>query len=277
MSARAWCYTLNNFTLLEQVEVENIDCRYHTYGKEIGEQGTQHLQGYIEFSNVKRLAGVKKLIPRAHWEQRRGTREEARDYCRKEDTEPFEKGEWIVGQGNRSDLHRVMQMTKDGHTKLEIMEEYPETSARYIRFAAEYRAAIEKEQTKVFREVRTIVLWGDAGTGKTRTAHEEHPDIFTVCPGETFPFDGYDGEAAILIDDFYGQLKYHDMLRILDGHQLKVNIKGGLRYAQWTTVYITSNNEPSNWYQLGMTPALKRRLTEVHHFCNKVDRNEVDG
>lgn len=101
------------------------------------------------------------------------------------------------------------------------------------------------------------------------------PDAFTVNPEDTFPFDGYDGEDAIIIDDFEGQLKYKHLLKILDGHQLRVNVKGGHRYARWTRVFITTNEEASGWYQRGLTPALQRRLTSVTRFCDEEEGNIV--
>lgn len=265
MSARNWCYTLNNYTEDEVEEIYSIECRYHICGREIGSEGTPHLQGYIEFSKVLRLSAVKKLIPRGHWEQRRGSADEARRYCMKEG-DYVETGEFKGKQGARSDLHAVMDMVKENKSKLEIFEEQPAVVARYPRFVNDYVAARERADTKEFRKVEVHVLWGQAGTGKTRIAHDLCPNIFTVSPGETFPFDGYDGETEILIDDFYGQLKHHDMLRILDGHQFKVNVKGGHRYAKWTQVFITSNKPPSEWYCAGLSDELKRRITDVTQF-----------
>lgn len=176
-----------------------------------------------------------------------------------------EFGNWNDGgHGARTDLNGIMDLIKANLPKLEVMEEAPHVYSKHIRFCTEYRAACEAEFTKDFRNVEVTVYYGPAGSGKTsRVMDETNRDVFTVNAGETFPFDGYDGEESILIDDFYGTLKYGDMLRILDGHQYRVNIKGGLRYAQWTRVFITSNVPPAEWYKTGLTPALARRLNHV--------------
>lgn len=263
MSARNWCYTLNNPTDEEIELVDKIVCRYHIYGYEIGENETPHLQGYIEFDKVVRLSGMKKLIARAHFEQRRGTREQAREYCMKDGTF-FEFGDFGgIKPGKRTDIEEMVQAIKDGARPIDLIETMPVAVARNLKFMDRTLELIEKESTRDFRKVDVIVLWGAAGTGKTREVFKRHPKVFTVNSGEAFPFNGYDGETEIVLDDFYGGIPYHELLRVLDGYQYRVNVKGGHRYARWTTVYITSNKPPEQWYQVGLTDALKRRLTSV--------------
>lgn len=46
--------------------------------------GTPHLQGYVRFAQPKTLAQMRKLIPRAHLEARKGTETQAATYCQKE-------------------------------------------------------------------------------------------------------------------------------------------------------------------------------------------------
>lgn len=283
MTARHWTWTLSNWTEDELEELKrayhNYTCvRYIIWGQEIAPTtGTPHLQGYLELRTPKRLSGVKKLpgFDRAHLEARRGERDQARTYCMK-DGKFVEYGDWEAGgQGRRNDLRALMKDIKANPSDtLGHMEAHPTVYSSHLRFAEKYTAAVEKESTREFRVVEVNVLWGHAGTGKTRAAHEADPNVFTVNTDEAFPFDGYSGEKTILLDDFYGGIKYHNLLRILDGHQMRVNVKGGSRYACWNKVYITSNVGPDSWYKHGLTPALKRRLTNVTtFFCNEVGGN----
>lgn len=272
MTSRAWTWTLNNYTPNERDDIHHIEdgkIRYLIYGIEVGESGTPHLQGYLELTSPQRMSAMKKLpgLGRAHFEVRRGTRDQARTYCMK-DGEYFESGDWAAGgQGTRNDLRGMIEKIKANPTNtIEHMESDPLTYSKHQRFIEKYIQVLEKESTKDFRKVEVEVLHGAAGVGKTKAAHDADPNIFTVNTDEAFPFDGYNGEKTILLDDFYGGIKYHNLLRILDGHQLRVNIKGGSRYAQWTKVFITSNVGPSEWYKSGLTPALKRRLTTVTEF-----------
>lgn len=281
MTSRSWCFTINNYTEIEKENVMMINGikRYVICGLEVGESGTQHLQGYIELTAPQRLSALKKLtgFERAHLEKRCGTRDQARNYCMKTG-QYIESDGWLSGgQGSRNDLRKMMEMIKTAPEKtLDHMEADPNTYAKNMRFFEKYTAEVEKQQTKTFRQVEVNVLYGDAGSGKTRAAHEADKDIFTVNTDEAFPFDGYSGEKTILLDDFYGGIKYHNLLRILDGHQMRVNVKGSSRYACWTKVFITSNVAPDNWYKQGLTPALKRRLKNVTEFiCHQEAGNTM--
>lgn len=90
-----WCFTLNNYTDEEIVAIKAIDYKYLVFGYEVGENGTPHLQGYIELTKRLRFGGVKKLFPpRVHLEARRGTAEEAADYCKKDGVFFEEYGAW---------------------------------------------------------------------------------------------------------------------------------------------------------------------------------------
>lgn len=60
MRTRAWCFTLNNYSEKEYETIKGVSCRYIVVGKEVGDSGTPHLQGYIEFDNPRVMAGVKK-------------------------------------------------------------------------------------------------------------------------------------------------------------------------------------------------------------------------
>lgn len=278
MTSRSYVFTLNNWSEEDLDKFPLLNARYIIYGEEIAPTTkTPHLQGYMEFKNAVRMTHIKKTFPTMHLEPRKGTREQARDYCTKE-SKYTEIGDWSGGgQGNRCDLKKVIEMVKANVPERDIMEECPGTVAKTMRFFDKCIQMREKEFSKPFRNVDVIVLWGDAGCGKTRLAREMYPNIFTVNCGENFPFDGYEGESEILLDDFYGGLQYHVLLRVLDGHQYRVEIKGGHRYARWNTIVITSNKPPELWYSQGCTPALKRRLTYVEHMCHGVPCHEVPG
>lgn len=133
--ARGWVFTLNNPTAaLELPE----GARYLVYQKEVGESGTPHFQGYVEFARPKRLGGLKAWLPTAHFEVRRGTREQARDYARKEASRvegPWEFGDWGAGSaGARNDLAAARDLLMKGGTKRDLLEEMPEILAKYPRF-----------------------------------------------------------------------------------------------------------------------------------------------
>lgn len=84
MQSRRWCFTWNNPDV--DAETEHLagapaSLRYATWQRERGECGTEHLQGYAEFSKPLRLAAVRKWLAQAHWEPSRGSREQVRFAC----------------------------------------------------------------------------------------------------------------------------------------------------------------------------------------------------
>jgi len=50
MSSRAWCYTINNFTEEDRDGLRALTCAYNIFGYERGDEGTPHLQGYVQFA-----------------------------------------------------------------------------------------------------------------------------------------------------------------------------------------------------------------------------------
>lgn len=84
--SRKWCFTLNNYTTMEEEElnVAMSQKNYsYIYGFEIGDEGTPHLQGYIEHKHDIEFNTLKKMMPRAHIEKAKGTKQQNIDYCSK--------------------------------------------------------------------------------------------------------------------------------------------------------------------------------------------------
>lgn len=103
MANRRWLFTLNNYTEedLEHFKSLSDVVTYVIWGKEVGENGTPHLQGYLELKTRRRMNGVKELLcERVHLEIARGTQEENKKYCSKQDTEFYERGEPIRDGGS---------------------------------------------------------------------------------------------------------------------------------------------------------------------------------
>jgi len=111
-----WCFTLNNFTDLEESLCRSF-AESHTvfliFGREHVDPGsgsrspgsdppTPHLQGYFELKQRARLSELRKFpcFKRAHFEPARGTAEDSISYCTKEDPEAFRYGEPRPSRGD---------------------------------------------------------------------------------------------------------------------------------------------------------------------------------
>lgn len=290
-SARAWCFTeqvpeaysrsletaLEYATgwYMEDVKENATPVRYIIWQLERGEIAHRyHLQGYLELNAPKRLTGVKQLISRtAHWEPRRATRDEARNYCRKEDTRcggPWEHGVWNAkGRGFRSDLASIAEAISAGTlTFANIREEVPAKYCQYRNGIRDLLAHSAQKRARQFRDVHVCILSGPPGCGKTHYAITATNDYFILDPGSNGSniwFDGYEGQSTLIIDDYYGWIKWTMLLRLLDKYEYRLPVKGGFTYAFWDRIFITSNSHPAEWYNYGRSMswgALRRRVTE---------------
>ena len=115
----------------------------------------------------------------------------------------------------------------------------------------------------------TTVYYGPPGTGKTRRAKYEAEakygadNVFWLPPPENgrLWWDGYNGEPAVIIDEYYGSFMPQTLLqRVCDRYPLRVPTKGSTVPLLAKEIWMTSNFEPVSWYKKGLGP-LARRLT----------------
>jgi hypothetical protein len=115
-----WVFTWNNYVEEEAQAklagmVENGEASYIVCGKEIGESGTRHLQGYIEFPSRRRFTQVRNALDGCHIEPRRGSAIQAKEYACK-DGDFMEYGTMSkMSKGTRSDLQDLVMMFNTVH------------------------------------------------------------------------------------------------------------------------------------------------------------------
>ncbi|MEW5315083.1 MAG: hypothetical protein WDW38_006535 [Sanguina aurantia] len=263
---------------------------YAIWQHEVGDSGTEHLQGYLEFNSVQRLSACKKLIPRAHWEQRKGTQQQAHDYCTpdtpldcrsgktKRETREFMEGPWEHGvytpgaQGFRTDIQKAAEIVK-AHGAKRVAELMPDMYIKYERGLKALEFAIAKPRDWAM-DVR--VHWGDAGTGKARDVYTEFgaANIYTKDPTTEW-WDGYNGEQCVLLDEFYGTLKFSYLQRLMDRYPMMVQIKGGTTQFRSRTIIFTCNVQWQTWYpaKFESNPEIlknfERRLSVVKEYVTQ--------
>lgn len=279
-----WMFTINNPTTGDDpIPLDLI--KACVWQKEMGKDKTPHLQGYIELKQRLRMANVKSKISflsRSHLELRRGSRQQARDYCTKEDSRI--EGPWAFGdisltepvkdgdQGRRSDLEEVAKRIRSGIRVENLPEEFDSKIIRYSKGLKFLETMISKSGVPSWRKLQVIVMWGPTGTGKTRKAIElAGLDYYMLIKsnGKQLWFDGYMGQKTLIMDEFRSSwCPFEVLLRILDGHPYCPEQKGGHVCAAWTTVYITSNVDPNTWYSDAKIPdqsPLFRRITDIYY------------
>lgn len=227
--------------------------------------GRQHHQGFIQTYGQSRFAKIKKMLgDSVHIETMRGTVLDNELYCEKEGRLTI-MGQFTK-QGKRTDIEGVKKLLQDGASMAEVMEKAPQIYLKYHAGLDKMKAMYDTANRSGIRDVVTTILVGKTGTGKTYSVLSKYPDAFIVDSSapDAFPFNGYDGESVILIDDFNGWLKYTYLLRVLDKYKLSLNIKGGRTMAMWSKVFITTNVRPVYWYpKTHDTKNLQRRISSV--------------
>ena len=84
--SKHWCFTFNNYSeddIKTFEEVSSNSSKRYVFQEELGENGTPHLQGYIEFIDKVRPKNM--YDTKIHWEKCRNIKNSIA-YCSKEDT-----------------------------------------------------------------------------------------------------------------------------------------------------------------------------------------------
>lgn len=246
--ARGWCMTLNNYT---EDDVDRLskwfreNCEYACIGREIGSNGTPHLQICCEFKNMKSFKQMKDVCPEWHVEKRKGTKFEAAEYCKK-DGDYKEIGDLGNEQGKRTDLSMVRDMVKEGKNMRSICD--VTNSYQAIRYAETLRKYYQKGRNW---KPKVYWYWGPTGTGKTRLAMEQSDENDRWVSLDSFKWwEGYDGQADVIVDDFRGSdCRLKTLLRILDRYEYKVENKGGSTQLLAKNIWITCPYHPNNVYK----------------------------
>lgn len=264
--ARNFCFTLNNYSEDDKKLFLSLPepLTYVCFGEEVAGTGTPHLQGYLELDRRCRPSALKKIFGRKpHWEARRGTQKQAIAYCKKDGTF-YEAGE-TKKQGHRTDLERVIDAVKSHTTMCAAMVTEP-LVARHPHLYKTVRAELDEIEAPAWRDVEVKVYIGPTGSGKTKLAMD-HPSVYKLDMANNLWFNGYNRQTRLVIDDFYGWIRYGHLLQLLDGYKMRLEIKGGFTYAFFTEIIITSNKLVDEWYSSERDlSALYRRISSTRMF-----------
>jgi hypothetical protein len=139
VQTKNYCFTLNNYTTEDVDRLVELasSVGYIIFGKEIGESGTPHLQGFVQFKTRIRFNSAKaKISGRCHLEHARDV-QKARDYCTKDGD--FTEFGTLSTAGSRNDLEEFKNAVKGGMlSSEELRENHSKVFARYPRFCIEY-------------------------------------------------------------------------------------------------------------------------------------------
>ncbi|CAN8138854.1 hypothetical protein THIOSC15_1180002 [uncultured Thiomicrorhabdus sp.] len=190
--AKNYTWTLNNYTEDEEQLIVNFaegeDCQYLIFGHEVGENDTPHLQGFLQLKSKKTIVWLKRnLNERAHYEVTRGTPEENKDYCTKDDEDYEEFGEMVAGPGRGGGQGRQWEIYKDWiKEQTEVITEEM-IAAKFTSLYGRYRANAMRLAALLGPQVdlsdgNEPRAWQTALRGQLEVDADDRKIIFVVDP-----------------------------------------------------------------------------------------------
>lgn len=154
MARFGYAFTLNNYTpqneLKLQGAIDQVGIKYIVYGREVGDSGTPHLQGYLQSNQKNKDRFHSKLGVFVKPQERSALN--AMEYCKKDGNffeggifNPEIRGTMEKSQGKRSDLLAVKERIEKGESYATIANNEFETTARFHVFIKERIQARDME------------------------------------------------------------------------------------------------------------------------------------
>lgn len=188
------CFTLNNYSLEDIINITNLESdpriQFLVAGLEEGQNGTPHIQGFINIKEDPKKCGVrywKGFLPnweRCHFENARGTDEQNEQYCTKDG--PFIK----FGEPSTQNFHQKIFETaktdvaaavaidfefgiKNYHALKSIFDDHQQASCRSTleKLRDWQKIACQKLANQSDRKILFIV---DEEGGKGKSALAKH-------------------------------------------------------------------------------------------------------
>lgn len=180
--------------------VLDLQSEYIVTGFEVGQEGTQHIQGYCHYKNAVSFNTVKGCLPRAHIEKARGSPEQNYDYCTKD-------GDYI----------EFGELPQQGKCSFEYIQEVMENPQLNFQVYNQYRRSYEAYK-KILQE-----KWAKAGPKSLCFVSQDKMDQVIEAHKETDPeeqifydsdIDTYNGEDIVFLDAYgHGSFQVHKWMQ----------------------------------------------------------------
>lgn len=294
-------FTLNNYNEDDLLKVDelknNPDIQYACCAKEVGEQGTPHLQGYIHFKSDRR-----KRFQWFHDLFGRNDQGACRCWVKLALGQPQQSAEYITkglkrgvikpgydpimvflecgqlpnprgnpGASQRNKWTTIRTLAQTGHFT-DIADEFPmEWILHRPKLESQYGFGIQLPSWDP--DIRIDFFWGPTGTGKSRTAYshfERTGKPIYVKDANTKWWDGYMYEPNVLLEEL-DRSNIGEMTRLLkmwcDKRPFRAEVKGrstALIRPEW--VIICSNYSPEMlWgHDDALLGPMRRRMVVTH-------------
>lgn len=265
---RGWCFTLNNYTPFDEEHIKTYIqtlARYIVYGREVGADGTAHLQGYVYFHNQRQRKAVSRMLPRAHLSPANGSAAQNRVYCTK-DGDFYEAGEIPMekemaqrkgGAGNAARYASAIQHAEAGTIDV-VKRDDPQL---YLLHGVRLESLFAPNPLPLDGELLHEWWVGPTGTGKSRLLWELYPKHFAKALNKWW--DRYKHEEVVAIEEWEpkNDCTASSLKKWADRYPFPGEIKGGcMQRLRPKKIIVLSNYTPQQCFlnSEDLAPILRR-------------------
>ncbi len=266
---RNFCFTVNNpgagdlQSIMDETAFTYVIC-----GEEVGDSGTPHIQGYAELEKQTRFNTVVRMLPQGtHIESRRGTAQQAMEYCKKDGT--WHEAGCMRNAGKRNDIQKLRDAIDEGATELELyatcdaMFRYPAAAKQYLRLTKKakmtpmdlvlrpWQSELTTAVTGVVHPRQVLWYWDPTGnTGKTTMARyfvRNHKAFYTNGGKHADIACAYNEEKIVVFDftrDQEERVPYSIIEAIKNGMLFSGKYNSCCKYFEIPHVVCFANFEP---------------------------------
>lgn len=271
--AKCWCFTLHDYTEDEVQYLRHFQDGYLIAGHEVcPDTGRKHLQGYVHLNRQKRMRAVKDVLraDRVHLEVRRGTEEEAIQYCKKEG-DFFEVGEVPKTAGELGrDMERARWELARSLAKEGRFDDIP--ADIYMRCRSTCHSIYcdnQKNGAGLGSSPSDLNVWiyGAPGTGKSRVCFHLFPDAFRKgCNKWWNGYRAHDpAHKVVIIEDIDPNHKVlaHHLKLWADRYPFIAEVKGSAVLIRPERIIVTSNYSVERIFENAEDAAAIRRRFKI--------------
>lgn len=226
--------------------------------------GRSHMQGVVYYANARSIAALGRKR-RNNVEVAKADILDAVGYCAKGAREKPEAGFRVYlddpcdgffqegerpHQGQRTDLIEAAAEVRAGRSVDSIVIEAPQVFHNYGRTLERIEEIVLRSKHRTEMTVG-VWLWGPTGVGKSHRAFEGYSNDthYVLNLEDNGWWEGYVGQDIVIINDFRGQIRYSELLNLVDRwpHSVKRRNRAPMPFVS-KKVIITSSMPPEQVY-----------------------------
>lgn len=259
-----WIFVINNYTDKDEKWCNEVICSYIVVSKEVGEKGTPHLQGFIQFDKNCRLSALKKLHATAHWEIAKADSERNVNYVKKVDSELLtERGQrrsaTLRALKARDRWEAAVTSAKAGN--FEDIE--ADMRVRYYNTWKRIYEDAPRSLETIDGDLDNLWIYGPTGTGKSKMAREKFPEAYIKNLNKWWC--GYNHEETVIIEEYHPDSKLNHFIKIwADRYPFRGEYKGGSAMFRPKRIVVCSNYTIEECFTGVDLEPIKRRFKIVN-------------